>query len=505
MNKLKSYLLILMLGVFPLAGCGDLLDLDINTDPDAATEISGDLLIPTVLVDMGSNRTIELGTTTAMFAQIWASDNSAGGTFLSNERYNISSFTAGNTWFSFYNGVLKNLLLMRDDALESDPARPNVAAQAEILSAYTYWMLTSVWGEIPYSQALQPEEFPTPDFDDQETVLRGILERLDEGLALIDTGPDALPGVEYGDLIFGGNMEQWERFANSLKLRTLMMIRNQDPSVDTEIAALLNNAPLIRTNADNAAIPYFTTGDNENHWWKLQSQYGGFIDEIDGNWYVKAGQTVVEEMKPLDDPRLDTYFAPPVDYATCDPGPCEYYTPIEHFGQLAGATAGSQWSTVHKNIFRPDFPNRILTASEVWLYEAEFLASTGALGGAQTAFERGIELSMDWFDGKPGEIDEADESAYIASLPALDATNAMDLIHQQQYIEVFERSPENWVHIKRTHYPRLPVPVEAAVGTIIRRYPYPPDEVSSNPNVPPMGVGYVGETMWFEPDTPITP
>lgn len=505
MRKLKLYLLLLMLAAFPLAGCDGLLDLDINTDPDAATEIDGDLLIPTALVDMGSNRTIELGTTTAMFSQIWASDNSAGGTFLDNERYFISSFTAGNTWFSFYNGVLKNMLLMRDDALEAEPARPNVAAQAEIISAYTYWMLTAVWGDIPYSQALQPEEFPQPTFDDQETVLRGILDRLDAGIALMETGPDALPGVEFGDLIYGGDMARWEMFANSLKLRTLMMLRNQDPSVDTEIATLLNSAPLIRSNADNAAIPYFTNADNENHWWKLQAQYGGFIDEIDGSWYLKAGETLIQEMKPLNDPRIDTYFAPPVDYSTCDPGPCQYYTPIEHFGQAAGATAGSQWSNVHQNIFRPDLPNRILTAAEVWLYEAEYRASTGDLGGAQAAFERGIELSMDWFDGKPGEIAEADEAAYIASLPALDAANAMDLIHQQQYVEVFERSPENWAHIKRTHYPRLPVPEQAALGTIIRRYPYPPDEVSSNPNVPDMGVGYTGIPMWYEPDTPITP
>ena len=58
----RPYLLMLMLGLIPaLAGCGDLLDLDINTDPDAATEISGDLLIPTALVDIGSNRTIEIG------------------------------------------------------------------------------------------------------------------------------------------------------------------------------------------------------------------------------------------------------------------------------------------------------------------------------------------------------------------------------------------------------------------------------------------------------------
>jgi hypothetical protein len=505
MPKLRPYLLILMLGMIPaLAGCGDLLDLDINTDPDAATEISGDLLMPTALVAIGSNRTIELGTTTNWFANMWASDNSAGAVFLSNERYNISSFTAGNTWFSFYNTVLKNLLLMREDALEATPARPNVAAQAEILASYVFWMLTAVWGEIPFTEALQPAEFPQPAFDDQETVLRELLVKLDDAIALIDRSPSALPGVGFGDMIYEGDMDQWERFANSLKLRILMMIRNKDTSVDSEIAALLDR-PLIRSNADNAEIPYFQEASNANHWWKLQSQFGGFIDEIDGNWYFKAGATIVNLMDARDDPRLDTYFAPPVDYGTCgDPGGCQYLT-TEHSGQLPGATAGSNFSTIHQNFMRPDFPSRIATAAETYLFEAEFLAATGAYGDAQTAMETGIELSMDWFNGKPGAIPQAEQDAYLDALPDLTAANALEMIWEQQYVEVFERGPENWVHIKRTHYPLIPVPVQAVLSTIIRRYPYPPDEVSSNPNTPAMGVGYTAEPMWFEPNTPISP
>ena len=420
---------------------------------------------------------------------------------MSNERYNISSFTAGNTWFSFYNGALKNLALMRDDALEASPARPNVAAQAEILSAYVYWMLTGVWGEIPFTQALQPEEYPQPVFDDQETVLRGLVDMLDGAIDMIDTSPSALAGVEFGDLIYGGDMEQWEMFANTIKLRTLMMIRNQDPSVDSEIRALLDR-PLIRTNADNASIPFFTEPNNANHWWKLNNQYGGFTDEIGGQWYLKAGATLVDLMKSQDDPRLDTYFAPPVDYDTCPD--CQYLT-TEHFGQLPGATAGSDWSTVSQNIMRPDFPSRIATAAEVWLYEAEFLASTGDFEGAQTSFETGIGLSMDWFNGKPGSIPEAEQQTFLGSFPDLSATNWQELVWGQEYVEVFERSPENWVHIKRTHYPKIPLPVQAALGTIIRRYPYPPGEVSSNPNTPAMGVGYTGTPMWFEPNTPIMP
>src|SRR5690606_20836346 len=113
-------------------------------------------------------------------------------------------------------------------------------------------------------------------------------------------------------LIYGGNMANWERFANSLKLRVLMMLRNRDPSVDAQIAALLSE-PLIRTNAQEAAVPFFTTANNENNLWRLNNLFGGFTDVQNGNGFVYAGETLVDLMKSLDDPRLSTYWELAVD------------------------------------------------------------------------------------------------------------------------------------------------------------------------------------------------
>lgn len=489
MRTLK-HLLILFALVPVLAGCEDLLDLDINTDPDAATEVEGDLLFPTAMARLAAVRSIEIGPGNAFFTQIWASNGSAG-VFVDPERYILSSFTTGNTWFGLYNSQLKNMQLMIEQALTQEPARPNVAAQGMIYSAYNFWMLTSLWGEIPYTQALKGQEFPNPEFDAQETVLRGLVAKIDSALALIDSSGEAAPGVEFGDLLYEGDMEGWTRFGNSLKLRILMMIRNRDASVDSEIASLLNE-PLIRSNADEAAIPFFTEANNENNVWRLNDLFAGFQNAANGNGFLFAGETVVEMMKGLGDPRLDTYFEYAVDF---DDG-TEIAT--EYFGQTAGVLDyGDETSMISQNIIREDWPSRMVTAAEVWLYEAEYLASTGDIPGAQAAYEAGIEAGLDFFDGKPGAIDASDKAAYISSLPALTAANAMDAIHAQQYIEVFDRAPENWVHWKRTHYPDLPLPNEAVLGDIIRRYALPPDELSANPNAPEQVL--LAEPMWFEP------
>lgn len=484
MSKFWRKLIILTLTAPMLGACGDIFDLDINTDPDAATEVEGDLLLPTVLANLAANRAIEISPGTAFHAQIWASNGSAG-VFSDPERYIISSFTTGNTWSMIYTNGLKNLKLMRDQALASNPARPNVASQAEILSAYLYWMATSLWETVPYTQAIQGDQFPQPEFDDQETILRGLVEQLDAAVAMID--PNGAPGVQEGDLLYGGDMQQWVKFANSLKLRILMMIRNRDTSVDPQIQALLAE-PLIRTVADEAEIPFFTEANNENNLWRLNNLFGGFTDVMNGNAFVYAGAPLVDLMKSLDDPRLPTYW----ELAVTADGSA--YQTDEYFGQVAGVFQfGDETSMVSQNIVRRDWPSRILTAAEVWFYEAEFLASTAGAAAAQTAYETGVQMALSYFNGKPGAIPAADQTAYIAALPPA----TLSAIHDQQYIEVFDRSPENWVHWKRTHHPDLPLPQQAALGDIIRRYNIPPDERSSNPNTPaPVPLT---TPMWFEP------
>ena len=480
--------------ILPLTACDSLTELDINTDPDAATEVSGDLLLPYAILSVGANRAMEIFENT-LISQIFSSNGSAS-VFYNPERYTISEFTIGNTWTAYYTESLKNLRLMRDQALAASPARTNVAAQAEIFSAYIFWMLTALYETIPYTQALDGATYPEPAFDSQETVLRGIVAKLDSAVAMIE--PAGQSGVEEGDLIYEGNMQNWVRFANSLKLRTLMMIRNKDVSVDAQITALLAQ-PLIRENTQEAAIPFLNAPGNEHNVWKLNDLYGGFVNAMNGNGFVFAGETLVNLMKSLNDPRLSTYFEFAVrdfDVSPDGGGPAT----TEYFGQRAGVLQydDARTSMVSQNIIREDWPNRIVPAAEVWFFEAEFRAQRGELAAAYTSYRAGVQRALDYFDGKPGAISAARKTAYLAALPQSFANQATALqaIHAQEYIEVLDRSPENWTHWRRTKYPNFVLPEQAALGAVIRRYSIPNDELSSNPNAP-AGVP-LDRPMWFE-------
>lgn len=479
-----------------LTSCDDFLD--VNTDPNAATSAPPDLLFPTVLANVAANRAIEIMPSNAFFVNIWA-PNGGQAVFVDPDRYIISPFSTGNTWSNWYGASSRNLTLMIDAAESEEPARPNVAAQAKMMQAYLFFSITMMWEDIPFTQALDPEEFPEPEFDDQETVLRGVIDMLDEAIDQVEPGSAA---VGDGDLIYGGDMDNWVRFANSLKLRTYMFLRNQDSSVDSEIQDLIDNQPLIRENAQEASIPFFDQNDNAHNLWVLHNLFAGFTDSGNGARWVFAGETLVDIMNDLEDPRRETYFA----FPTYDGG--ETFEAEEYIGQTAGVSDwGGETSMVSQNIIRTDWPNRMLTASEVLFYEAEYLATTGDLAGAHDAFEAGVRASLEFLDpyttldsrtGSSDGISTEEIDGYIDSLPGSFTTEdqALENIYTQQYIEVLDRAPENWSQWRRTKFPELEVAENAELGDIIRRFPYPPSEIASNPNTPQNPV--LDTPMWFE-------
>jgi len=487
--KLKKYIFIFFVIGLVTTSCEDLLD--INTDPLAATTAQADILLPGVIANIASNRVIEIGPGTNFFVQNWSSNGSAG-VFLNPERYTISPFTTGNTWSFNYINALSNLTLAIDDAESSEPMRSNIAGQCRVLANVVYFQMTTLFGDIPYSQA-NSTDFPQPEFDSQEQVFRGIVNALDTAINRIN--PDSeVGGATSGDFIYNGDMAKWRKLAKSLQLKTLMFLYNKDQSVGAQIQSLIDEGDLILDVADNAVIPFFEDVTNANNRFKLYNQFGGFSPaegSVDnGSSYIFAGEPMVDMMNSYsNDPRRATYFEEGEEAAAG-----------EYIGNAPGSTAGGDdISPLGVAFLTRSFPDRLITAAEVNLLIADFLASSNNLAGADTYYRAGVAASMDFFDGKVGEISEAAESAFIGSLAdlsTLSQADALTEIRQQQYIAYYERGGDAWANWKRTKVPSLDLPEQAVLGDIIRRYPYPPDEIAANPKVPAQAP--LDTPMWYE-------
>lgn len=478
MKKSIFYPLLISALFFGITSCDD--QLDINTDPLAATAVDANLLFPEVLVNFSNIRESELDARIGTIVDYYEPVN--GLQILGNYQQGLRSntFLMGNVWGNIYTNVLKNVTLLERTAREAEPGtQNNILAQGKLTKVLAYWQATMLWGEVPYTQAV---DFTTalPVFDEQEVILRGLVSEIDEALDLID---DTSAKIERGDLIYGGNMDLWVRFANSLKLKILMQIANVDPnSVSAQIAEVVNQ-PLLETADQNAQLQYLDAPGNFNPFWGILNNF----DNANNNWYA-AGETCFDLLVELDDPRLGVYYME---------GPSDsmnVITPGE-FGEPAGSgtyPGGSTNSFISLGIIRADRPDTYLVASETQLLRAEAIVRGLASGDAQEAFAAGVGANFVEF-GVEGLED------YLTSLGSVNDDNDDDAllkIRQQLYLANFQRLPDGWAEWRRTKVPTIEPPINSAVDGVVRRFFYPPDEVGANPNAPTNQP--VDTPMWYE-------
>jgi len=465
--KYIKYLSLVLLVSFMTTSCEDALD--INENPLAATTADPNVLLPFVMAQYSNRHVSELGTRIMDVPQHFSA------CFNSARNGNTSIFLTGNTWGMMYSQVLGNLLLIKQDAEEAGASSNNVAAIAKILEANTYFELTSIWEEVPYSQSLKATEFPEPVFDDQESILRGVVSTLDEAMGLIDAIPsEGIFDVSVGDIIYGGDMDAWRRYANSLKLRVLMILRNKT-DVSGDIAQALGQ-PLIESNDQSALIRYSNAPGGYNAYNNLVEAFFGVSNEAQGVY--GPGEVIYGLLEG--DPRFDMI----ISSATGEGCPMGLFP------------FGFACARIKDNVIRNSLPHMLFMPAEINLYKAELAMASGDMSTADSEYRAGVAKNVAWWGGDiPGAqltISAEDQAAFVDGLSA----PTMEDIHNQLYIESFIRPVVAWNTVRRTDTPEMrPVPGSNITG-ILKRFNYPPDEVGSNPNTP---ANLPTDTpMWFE-------
>lgn len=449
--------------------------LDINTDPLVATTADANVVLPFVIVQYSNRHTTELGTRIMDVSQHLSAN------FNSPRNGSTSIFLTGNTWGMMYTQVLGNLLLVEQDAIDAGESSNNVAAIAMILKGQIFYELSSIWEKVPFSEALDGVQYPSPAFDTQQQVFEGVLTILDEAVALIDAMPaEGIFDVSVGDLIYHGDMDNWKRYANSLKLRVLMLLRNGDggTTYDAQIISTLG-ASLIDDNSQVPMIRYTTAAGGINGFQGLNEAFFGTSNEST-EVYAPGEHTYSLIKNNALDPRNELLLYDPNDES-----------PVN------GLFASSTQAVLSDNVIRRDLPHVLYLPAEISFYRAELALKGVATGdNAQTEFGNGITQILQWWGqdipGAVVTISDADITAYIGSLPAVD----LNAVYEQEYLETFLRPVVAWNHVRRTGIPALSPPSATSITTILKRFNYPPDEVAANPNTP------VNERtdlpMWFE-------
>jgi len=471
MKNIKLILLSCLMVMLTFSSCDE--TLDVNTDPLAASSADPNALFPYVFATYSARTVTELGTRICDVSQYISN------TFNSPNRGNVSQFLTGNTWRVYYTDVLSNLSLVIRDAEAAGAPSNNINAAAKIFSAHIYLQSTSLWEDIPFTEALNFDQFPTPKFDSQRDVLLGIVDLLDESMQLIDTRDAAAEfNFAIGDIIYDGNIDKWRILANSLKLRALMLLRSGGEDVTAQINATLAQ-PLMSDNADTAFIPYSGAPGQQNAMATIISQFfgagGNEVQNIFG-----PGDPIDALLNGSGDPRWDLWVA-----RNDLPAPGNDVFP------------NNADSVLSNNIIRTTLPDIIMTPAEIDLYKAELaMAGFTAAGSAEANYRKGVENSIKYWgqdiDGVVNTVTTADITAYVNSL----AAPTMTQILEQQYLASFLMPVLSWNHVRRNQVPVLSPPPAATIPTILKRFTYPVDEVGANPNTPSQPNSE--DPMWFE-------
>jgi hypothetical protein len=182
---------------------------------------------------------------------------------------------------------------------------------ARFFSAYTYVTLVDFYGDVPFSEALDPGNF-NPVADDDADVYAGALVLLDSAIADFQKPNPAT----FDDFFYDNNLENWIKACNTLKLKIYLNQRLVDPAGSTAaINNLISEGNLILS-ADGSEDLVFVFSDNsinpDNRHPKYINSYNGGTTggEYMANYYMTLFLSDVDDAfgNPIEDPRTRYYF-----------------------------------------------------------------------------------------------------------------------------------------------------------------------------------------------------
>lgn len=445
--KLIKYFCLFLVGSLFFAACQSLEE--INIDPDRTETAPLDLLLPETTAQIMFNK----GTTPwriggIIMQQFVGTDAQQ----LAYNDYNLQENTFNNYWRSaLYAGSLKSASVILADA-ETQNAN-FYKGVAKIIMANEYGTATSMFGDIPMSEALLGLDNLQPGYDNQQAVYEKVQSLLDEGIA--DLG-NFNPAVEKsgGDLIHGGGAAgaaAWIQTAHALKARYAFHLTKRDPNKAS--ADALNSIASAFTSA--AGQPAFTFGTAQTDNWGL-AKFGNDRPNTLG-----IDNRFAQLMTDRADPRMGAFM-----YG--EPGAWDFYGEPEMI-----------WAQNNSTI-------PLVSYAELKFIEAEALVRTMASDeDASAALEAALYES---FALAGVAVETTADSAYIQGQSALSGTmeEKIQQIVEEAYVSYYGYNfVETWVNFRRTGYPNLtPSPTASPgldpSGIVPVRYLYPDSETQSN-------------------------
>lgn len=454
LNRLVAFALILGFGI----SCGDVEPLNVN--PNEPTDIPAASLVTEASLNLAN---IYFGASFNYNYGMLMVQHIAQDEYTEESRYNFEAADFDFEWSEIYAVILSDLSTAKGLIEENEtlPAaqKANQIAVIDILMAFGFQMGTDIWGDMPYSEALNGD-ITQPVYDSQESIYSALITSVSNAVASINTGANGFSAAE--DIIYNGNMDGWQKFGNAMLLRMGFRVADRNSGLGSSTIAAALGGNIMSSVGDEANLVYRTEEALSNPFWFNQSPSGGTRDDY------RVSAELVTVLESMGDPRLAIY----ADEVAAGGFVGLPYGLNDIDAFALKATTSDLGDIIETD---PTFPGLFLRYSEVKFLTAEAIERGFASGDAEAEFNAGITAAMnEW-----GITDAAAIAAYIAANP-YDAANWEESIGLQMWLAMYAQGHEAFSTWRRLDQPALAVPAAALEPAIPVRGLYPTDEGATN-------------------------
>lgn len=461
---------------------------DINENPNASSEEQVPFLLTNAQTETGGIYwdDFALGRFAAFYAQYFSAT-----TYDSEPRFGFptqratSNSAIWNTYYGALNDLQEIQRLMRTEPQRAadggygDPQ--DVAAIAGIQQAWIWQVLTDTYGPIPLDSALAGRGALRPGYASQETVYNAIIDSLTAASQALSGGQ----ALSSADLVFDGDTQLWQAFANGLKMRYALRMScagddctSGGPGQDAFVEAFNATTFTDIEGFQRALIPFSQSSPYQN------PLYVNAVVQGRPDWSVS--KTILDQMNPVNDPRIPAYAAPStggdgdfngIPYGLLSGDLSEFVVDYSPPSERVQGTA--------------DSPSILYTEAEELFMLAEAAERGWISGDAAGYYEDAIRASVDYWGGS---ADEAE--ALIGQVP-YDNSNGwapptdenptwVQTLGTQKWIALYLQGIQGWSEFRRLDFDNVFVmppgnPGQAVFGKAIPlRLPYPDEEAALN-------------------------
>jgi Starch-binding associating with outer membrane len=464
---------------------------DINVDPNNPTNLPVNILLPTIQRELGDNNSISggIGGSLEVYVHRLAVREQPNG-------YGITG-TGGipqSMWDSYYQTVFTNADIIIDNGTKAGNFR--YAGIAKIIKAYAYSQLVDVFGDIPFSEASKlVDNVKNPKFDDDATIYPKLITLIDDGIANVRNTAINPKNPAADDLFYGGNVTNWVKLGNTLKLK-LYTQQRKVKNVSADVSALLASpSTLLSSTTDNFQLSYTTVNKNPGYndygaaqrtqntspwFYEILKGYNASIltanpdPRVPYYFYnqIKLGQTAVNDnnfTEYRDGSFVSIYFGsngPDVGRTQQNTAALLGIYPVGgKFDNGAGSVPSALISLASAT---GAAPVRLLTYADRLFLEAELINTGVITGDAKVVTLAAVAEAFKQVDavvtktgttGVPVLVGSAGMATYMANFTteydAASTAKKLELIMTQKWISTFGSAIDSYTDYRRTGFPIL--------------------------------------------------